>query len=73
MVASLAKTGEVDVVNVLYLIGSATLFLVGAILLGRFFNQAFVTIADQLQTRGKLVIPALSFAFLMAFLAMLFT
>lgn len=69
VVASLAKTGEVDIVNVLYLIGSATAFLVGSILLGRFFNQAFVTIADQLQTRGKLVIPALSFAFLMAFLA----
>ncbi|NJN88452.1 MAG: cation:proton antiporter, partial [Leptolyngbyaceae cyanobacterium SL_7_1] len=69
VVASLAKTGEVDVMNVVYLIISATGFLLGAILLGRFFNQAFVAIVDKLQTRGKLVIPALIFAFLMAFLA----
>jgi Kef-type K+ transport system membrane component KefB len=69
VVASLAKTGEVDVMNVVYLIISATAFLLGAILLGKFFNQAFVAIADKLQTRGKLVIPALSFAFLLAFLA----
>jgi len=57
------------VMNVVYLIISATGFLLGAILLGKFFNQAFVTIVDKLQTRGKLVIPALIFAFLMAFLA----
>jgi Kef-type K+ transport system membrane component KefB len=69
VVASLAKTGEVDVMNVIYLIISATAFLLGAILLGKFFNQAFVNVVDKLQTRGKLVIPALIFAFLMAFLA----
>nr|WP_083263205.1 cation:proton antiporter [Desertifilum tharense] len=69
VVASLAKTGEVDVMNVIYLIVSATGFLLGAILFGKFFNNAFVAIADKLQTRGKLVIPALSFAFLMAFFA----
>lgn len=69
VVASLAKTGEVDVMNVIYLIISATGFLLGAILLGKFFNQAFVAIVDRLQTRGKLVIPALIFAFMMAFLA----
>ncbi|PSB63043.1 sodium:proton antiporter, partial [filamentous cyanobacterium CCP1] len=55
--------------NVVYLIISATAFLLGAILLGKFFNQAFVSIVDKLQTRGKLVIPALIFAFFMAFLA----
>ncbi|MEQ8538859.1 MAG: cation:proton antiporter [Coleofasciculus sp. D1-CHI-01] len=69
VVASLAKTGEVDVFNVIYLIISATVFLLGSILLGKFFNQSFVTIADKLQTRGQLVIPAFTFAFLMAFLA----
>ena len=68
VVASLAKTGEVDVSNILYLIVSATVFLVGAILLGRFFNTSFVSIAEQLQTRGKLVIPALIFAFIMAYI-----
>lgn len=69
VVASLAKTGEVDVLNVIYLIVSASVFLVGSILLGKFFNKSFVAIADKLQTRGQLVIPAFTFAFLMAFLA----
>lgn len=69
VVASLAKTGEVDVFNVIYLIISATVFLLGSIFLGKFFNKTFVTIADKLQTRGQLVIPAFTFAFLMAFLA----
>jgi Kef-type K+ transport system membrane component KefB len=69
VVASLAKTGEVDVFNVIYLIISATVFLLGSIVLGKFFNHSFVTIADKLQTRGQLVIPAFTFAFLMAFLA----
>lgn len=69
VVASLAKTGEVDILNVVYLIISATAFLVGSILLGKFFNKSFVAIADKLQTRGNLVIPAFTFAFFMAFLA----
>lgn len=69
VVASLAKTGEVDVFNVLYLIIGASAFLLGAIFLGKFFNKSFVAIADRLQTRGNLVIPAFTFAFFMAFLA----
>jgi Kef-type K+ transport system membrane component KefB len=69
VVASLAKTGEVDVANVIYLIISATAFLLGSIFLGKFFNKSFVAIAEKLQTRGNLVIPALVFAFSMAFLA----
>jgi Kef-type K+ transport system membrane component KefB len=68
VVASLAKTGEVDVVNVIYLIVSATVFLLGSILLGKFFNKSFVVIADLLQTRGNLIVPAFVFAFFMAFI-----
>ncbi|WP_066423798.1 cation:proton antiporter [Anabaena sp. 4-3] len=68
VVASLAKTGEVDIFNVIYLIVSATVFLIGSILLGKFFNHTFVAIANKLQTRGNLVIPAFIFAFFMAFL-----
>ncbi len=67
--ASLAKTGEVDVSNVVYLIVSATGFLVGAILLGNIFNKSFVKIVDLLKTRGGLVVPAFTFAFVMAYLA----
>lgn len=69
VVASLAKTGEIDLLNLVYLIVSATAFLLGSIFLGKFFNKSFVAIAQKLQTRGNLVIPALIFAFLMAFLA----
>ena len=69
VVASLAKTGDVDILNLVYLIVSATAFLLGSIFLGKFFNKSFVAVAEKLQTRGKLVIPALIFAFSMAFLA----
>ncbi len=69
VVASLAKDGEVDVTKVIYLIVSATGFLLGAILLGNIFNKTFVAIVDILKTRGELVIPAFIFAFVMAYLA----
>lgn len=68
VVASLAKTGEVDIANVIYLIVSATAFLIGSILLGGIFNKTFTAIVDKLKTRGNIVIPAFIFAFFMAFL-----
>jgi Kef-type K+ transport system membrane component KefB len=68
VVASLAKTGEIDVGKVIYLIVSATVFLIGSILLGSLFNQGFVAIVETLKTRGSIVMPAFIFAFLMAFL-----
>jgi len=69
VVASLAKTGEVELTNVLYLIVSAVVFLVGAVLLGRWFNPYFVKLVDELKTRGQLLIPALIFAFLLSYIA----
>ncbi len=68
VVASLAKTGEIDVRNVIYLILSATVFLVGTILLGRLLDKTFVTVVETLKTRGNIVIPAFIFAYFMAFL-----
>ncbi|MEP0812776.1 cation:proton antiporter [Trichocoleus sp. ST-U2] len=68
VVASLAKTGEIDVANVIYLIVSATAFLLGSILLGGIFNQTFNTIVEKFKTRGNVVMPAFIFAFFMAFL-----
>ncbi|TYQ26707.1 cation:proton antiporter [Pseudanabaena sp. UWO311] len=68
VVASLAKTGEVDITNVAILLISAIAFLFGAILLGGFFNKSFVAIVDKLQTRGNIVIPAFIFAYVMAFI-----
>ncbi|RFP58023.1 MAG: cation:proton antiporter [Limnothrix sp. CACIAM 69d] len=68
VVASLAKTGEIDTGNVIYLIVSSTVFLFGSILLGGVFNQFFVKTVEVLKTRGNVVIPAFIFAFFMAFL-----
>jgi Kef-type K+ transport system membrane component KefB len=68
VVASLAKTGEIDVLNVVYLIVGATAFLIGAILLGGFFNKTFVAVVEKLETRGNIIIPAFIFAFVMAFI-----
>ncbi|MEM6751868.1 MAG: cation:proton antiporter [Cyanobacteria bacterium P01_C01_bin.38] len=69
VVASLAKTGEVDIFNVVYLIISASAFLLGSILLGKFFNKAFHLSAEFFQTRGNIVIPAFIFALFMSFVA----
>ena len=68
VVASLAKTGEVDITNVAILLISAIAFLFGSIILGGFFNKTFVAIVDKLQTRGNIVIPAFIFAYIMAFI-----
>ncbi len=68
VVASLAKTGEVDITNVAILLVSAIAFLFGSILLGGFFNKTFVAIVNKLQTRGNIVIPAFIFAYIMAFI-----
>jgi Kef-type K+ transport system membrane component KefB len=68
VVASLAKTGEIDVTNVIYLIVSATVFLIGSILLGGFFNKSFVAIVGILKTRGSIILTAFIFAFFMSFL-----
>lgn len=69
VVANLAKTGEVEITNVIYLIVSAVCFLVGAVLLGRLFNPYFVRLVDELKTRGQLLIPALIFAFVLSYIA----
>ncbi|MBW4634858.1 MAG: cation:proton antiporter [Iphinoe sp. HA4291-MV1] len=69
VVASLAKQGSVDVGKVIYLIISASSFLLGAIVLGNLFSNTFVAIANKLKTRGGLVIPAFIFAFVMAYFA----
>jgi len=68
VVASLAKTGEVDITNVFILLISAIAFLFGSILLGSFFNKTFNAIVSKLKTRGNIVIPAFIFAYLMAFI-----
>ncbi|MGB3615676.1 MAG: cation:proton antiporter [Elainellaceae cyanobacterium] len=69
VVASLAKTGEIDVLNIVYLIIGAATFLVGAILLGRLLSPYFVALVDNMNTRGELILSSLIFAFVLAYIA----
>ncbi|MBD0267475.1 MAG: cation:proton antiporter [Cyanobacteria bacterium Co-bin8] len=69
VVASLAKTGEIQILNVVYLIVSAAVFLVGSILLGRLLSPYFVAVVDQLRTRGQVIISSLIFAFVLSYVA----
>ncbi|MCG8363435.1 MAG: cation:proton antiporter [Pseudanabaenales cyanobacterium] len=69
VVASLAKTGEIEILNVIYLILGAAVFLVGSILVGRLLSPFFVALVEELRTRGQLLISSLIFAFILAYIA----
>lgn len=69
VVASLAKTGEIEILNVVYLVLGAAAFLVGSIFIGRLLSPLFVSLVDQLQTRGQLIISSLIFAFVLSYIA----
>jgi Kef-type K+ transport system membrane component KefB len=68
VVASLAKTGEIEISNVIYLIVGAGVFLVGSILVGRLLSPFFVALVDKLKTRGQLLLSALIFAFILSYI-----
>jgi Kef-type K+ transport system membrane component KefB len=69
VVASLAKTGEIEILNVIYLIIGAAVFLVGSIFLGRLLSPYFVMVVEQLRTRGQVIISSLVFAFVLSYIA----
>jgi len=69
VVASLAKTGEIQISNILFLIISATTFLVGVILIGRFLGGYLMALVKQMKTRGELLLTAIIFAFILAYIA----
>lgn len=69
VVASLAREGTVEISNVIYLIASATVFLIGSIWVGRLLNPVFVSLVNGLKTRGQLLVAALIFAFTLAYIA----
>lgn len=69
VVASLVKTGEVQIVNIIYLIISAGAFLIGAILIGRFLSPYFVGLVNEMKTRGQVLLTALIFAFTLSYIA----
>ncbi|MDV3351587.1 cation:proton antiporter [Leptolyngbyaceae cyanobacterium CCMR0082] len=69
VVASLAKTGEIEITNVIFLIIGAAVFLVGSILVGRLLSPLFVALVDNMQTRGQVLISSLVFAFVLSYIA----
>jgi len=69
VVASLAKTGEIVIANVIYLIISAGVFLVGSILLGRFLSPYFVSLVKEMKTRGQVLVTAMIFALILSYVA----
>ncbi|MGB7442909.1 MAG: cation:proton antiporter [Coleofasciculaceae cyanobacterium] len=69
VVASLAKTGEIIITNVIYLIISAGVFLVGSILLGRFLGPYFVSLVNEMKTRGQVLVTGLIFALVLSYVA----
>jgi Kef-type K+ transport system membrane component KefB len=68
VVASLAKTGEVQIGNIIYLIVGAAVFLIGSIFLGRLLSPYFVALVDRMQTRGQLLISSLIFVFVLSYI-----
>jgi Kef-type K+ transport system membrane component KefB len=69
VVASLARDGSVELTKVAYLIVSAGVFLVGAILVGRLLSPLFVALVNGMKTRGQLLLVSLIFAFILAYIA----
>jgi len=68
VVASLAKTGEIEISRIVYLIVGAGVFLIGSIFLGRLLSPYFVALVNQLKTRGQLLITSLIFTFVLAYI-----
>lgn len=69
VVASLIKTGNIEITNILYLVVSAAAFLVGTILIGRFISPFLVGMVNEMKTRGELLLTGLVFAFALAYIA----
>ncbi|MBD2463224.1 cation:proton antiporter [Oscillatoria sp. FACHB-1407] len=68
VVASLAKTGEIEISQVVYLIVGAAVFLIGSIFLGRFLSPYFVALVNRMNTRGQLLLSSLIFTFVLAYI-----
>lgn len=68
VVVSLVKIGEVDIINVVYLIISVSVFLVGVILFGCFFNDGFVFFVEKFKIWGRVVILVLIIVLFMVYI-----
>lgn len=61
VVLSLVKTGEVEVVNILYLLASAIAFVLVAVLFNRVFGSVFVGIIERFSNPAAMMLLALIF------------
>ena len=69
VVISVVETGEVEVGNVVYLIVSAAVFVLAAVLLNRFFGPVYTATLEKLQNANAVFIGALLFAATMGLIA----
>ncbi len=69
VVASLVKTGEIQISNIVYLVISAAVFLIGSILLGRWISPLLIGLVNEMKTRGELLLTSLVFAFSLSYIA----
>jgi Kef-type K+ transport system membrane component KefB len=69
VVGGLVKTGKVEVANIVYLVISAAVFLIGGIVVGRLTLPYFVKLLDRLKMRGSLLIMSLIVLFGLSYLA----
>jgi Kef-type K+ transport system membrane component KefB len=68
VVASLVKTGEIQITNVLVLIVSAGAFLIGSIVLGRVISPYLVGLMNEMKTRGQVLITSIIFALILSYI-----
>jgi Kef-type K+ transport system membrane component KefB len=68
VVASLAKKGEIEISSIVYLVVSAVVFTMVAIVFSKYFNAAFLAVANLFSTRGGLIMTAVVFALVMAYI-----
>jgi len=69
VVASLVKTGEIQINNIIYLVISAAVFLIGSILIGRLISPLIVGLVNEMKTRGQVLLTGLVFAFILSYIA----
>ncbi len=69
VVASLVKTGEIVISNVLILVVSAGAFLIGSIVIGRLVSPFIVGLMNEMKTRGEVLLTSLVFAIVLAYIA----
>ncbi len=69
VVASLVKTGEIQITNIIYLVIGAGVFLIGSIVLGRFISPYIISLVNEMKTRGQVLLTGLVFAFSLSYVA----